>query len=179
MNTKTINQQDKKIQLYATANDMSQGNRLELCPLINNHLSNAIDLQMQLKHAHWNVKGSNFIALHELFDNIHEVMEDYVDKIAERIVQLGGIAHGTVQSVALSSRLDEYPYAIADGTLHVAAVTVALSTFGSQIRSMINEAVELDDPATVDLFTEVLRGVDKSLWFVEAHQQSNSVEHTI
>ena len=127
----------------------------------------------KIKQAHWNVKGPNFIGLHELFDKIAEEVESYVDEIAERVVQLGGIAHGTVRMAAARSRLEEYPSTIADGTAHVEAVARALSTFGREARASIDQANALDDADTADLFTEVSRGIDKWLWFVEAHSQAS------
>jgi starvation-inducible DNA-binding protein len=158
--------------LYETENDLPKAARVELNALINQRLADAIDLQMQLKQAHWNVKGPNFIGLHELFDKISEDVESYVDMIAERIVQLGGIAEGTVRSAAARSRLEEYPLTIGDGSAHVAAVAKALSTFGREARVSINEADALGDADTADIFTEISRGVDKWLWFVEAHSQA-------
>jgi starvation-inducible DNA-binding protein len=92
--------------------------------------------------------------------------------IAERIVQLGGIAEGTARVAAARSQLEEYPLTIGAGTAHVEAVAKALSTFGQEARNTINEADELDDADTADLFTEVSRGIDKWLWFVEAHSQA-------
>ena len=159
--------------MYETENDIPKPARTELNELINRRLADIIDLQMQLKQAHWNVKGPNFIGLHELFDKIAEEVEDYVDTIAERIVQLGGIAQGTVRSAAARSRLDEYPLTIADGSAHVEAVSKALSTFGREARVSIDEAKKLEDADTADLFTEVSRGIDKWLWFVEAHSQAS------
>ena len=118
------------------------------------------------------MKGPHFIGLHELFDKISEEVESYVDMIAERIVQLGGIAQGTVRVAAARSRLEEYPLEIADGVLHVEAVAKALSTFGREARATIDEAGALEDADTADLFTEISRGIDKWLWFVEAHSQA-------
>jgi len=161
------------IRMYDTENDLSTSRRLELAALMNQRLASAVDLQMQMKQAHWNVKGPSFIALHELFDQVDEAIESYVDLIAERIVQLGGIAEGTVRVAAARSRLEEYPLALADGLAHVEAVAKALSAFGHEVRNTINEAAELEDAVTADLFTEVGRGVDKWLWFVEAHSQAS------
>jgi starvation-inducible DNA-binding protein len=158
--------------MYETENDISEKNRSELNALMNQRLASAVDLQMQMKQAHWNVKGPSFIGLHELFDKVDEAVESYVDMIAERIVQLGGIAEGTVRVAAARSRLAEYPLAIADGMAHVEAVARALSTFGEEARATIYEADELDDADTMDLFTEISRGIDKWLWFVEAHSQA-------
>ena len=160
------------IKMYETENDISQNRRLQLTALMNQQLASAVDLQMQMKQAHWNVKGPSFIGLHELFDKVDEAVESYVDLIAERIVQLGGIAEGTVRVAAAHTRLAEYPLAIADGLAHVKAVARVLSTFGQEARATIEEANALDDAVTADLFTEVARGIDKWLWFVEAHSQA-------
>ena len=158
--------------MYETENDISLKRRSELNALMNQRLASAVDLQMQMKQAHWNVKGPSFIGLHELFDKVDEAVESYVDMIAERIVQLGGIAEGTVRVSAARSRLPEYPLALADGMAHVEAVARALSTFGQAARSTIEEANALDDADTADLFTEISRGIDQWLWFVEAHSQA-------
>ncbi len=101
-----------------------------------------------------------------------EAVESYVDLIAERIVQLGGVAEGTVRVAASRTRLPEYPLAIADGTAHVEAVARALSTFGQTARATIDEADGFDDKDTADIFTEISRGINKWLWFVEAHSQA-------
>ena len=162
----------EEAETYKTKNDIPQEPRLQLNELMNQRLASAIDLQMQMKQAHWNVKGPNFIGLHELFDKVDEAVESYVDMIAERIVQLGGIAEGTVRVAASRTRLPEYPLTIADGMAHVEAVARALSTFGAEARAAINAADELDDADTADLFTEVSRGIDKWVWFVEAHSQA-------
>src|SRR5881392_274497 len=130
--------------MYETENDISQERRSELNALMNQRLADAVDLQMQMKQAHWNVKGPHFIGLHELFDQIDEAIESYVDLIAERIVQLGGVAEGTVRVAAARSRLEEYPLTIADGQAHVEAVAKALSTFGHEARKTINQSDELD-----------------------------------
>ena len=74
--------------LYETENDLPKSNRAELISLINKRLADIIDLQAQLKQAHWNVKGPHFIGLHELFDKIAEEVESYVDTIAERFLPL-------------------------------------------------------------------------------------------
>jgi len=158
--------------MYRTGNGLPLVERAELITLINLRLASAIDLQLQLKQAHWNVKGPCFIGLHELFDNIGESVEGYVDMIAERIVQLGGTAEGTVRVAAVRSRLDEYPLTLAEGMAHVNAVATALSIFSQQACATIGEAEELNDAGTADLFTEILRGIDKWLWFVEAHAQA-------
>ena len=157
--------------LYATKNDLPEATRLEVIGLLNQRLAECIDLQTQSKQAHWNVKGPTFIALHKLFDEVNEDVEEYVDLIAERIVQLGGIAEGTVGAVEGRSTLPDYPLALSTGAEHVAALSDALAAFGRTARVGIEEMNELEDAGSADILTQVSRGVDKWLWFVEAHQQ--------
>jgi starvation-inducible DNA-binding protein len=159
-------------QIVNTKNDLSGSLRAKVVELLNARLADAIDLQTQSKQAHWNVKGPNFIALHELFDKINEEVEDYVDEIAERAVQLGGVAEGTARMVANRSSLSEYPAKTVDGRSHAEALSSALAAFGKSVRKAINDANDLGDLDTADLFTEVSRGIDKWLWFVEAHLQA-------
>jgi starvation-inducible DNA-binding protein len=161
------------VTMYETENDLPKADREELISLINQRLADAIDLKCQIKQAHWNVKGPHFIGLHELFDDIAEDVEKYVDMIAERAVQLGGIALGTVRVAAERSVLGEYPLDIADGSAHVEALARALSNFGREARMTIEEANALDDAGTADMFTEISRAIDKWLWFVEAHTQAS------
>src|SRR5579862_6945133 len=116
-----------------TYNDIPVDTRSEMISLLNHRLADCIDLQTQIKQAHWNVKGPNFIALHKLFDEINEAVEDYVDKLAERAVQLGGIAEGTARIVVKRSLLNEYPVNLADGRGHVEALSSALAAFGKLV----------------------------------------------
>jgi starvation-inducible DNA-binding protein len=158
--------------MFKTKNDLSEATRVKAVELLNARLADCIDLQTQTKHAHWNVKGPNFIALHELFDKINEDVEDYVDDIAERAVQLGGVAEGTARMVVRRSSLTEYPATAVDGRSHVEALSSALAAFGKAARKAIEEANDFGDLDTADVFTEVSRGIDKWLWFVEAHLQA-------
>jgi len=140
--------------------------------LLNKELADVIDLNLQCKQAHWNVKGPHFIGLHELFDKAAEEVEEFADDIAERGVELGGVALGTIQAVSKNSRLSTYPLDLASGREHVAALAGALGRFGAMTRAAIDTASKAGDADTADLFTEVSRGVDKLLWMIEAHLQS-------
>jgi len=158
--------------MYKTKNDLPEKARTQVVALLQERLAEAVDLAAQAKQAHWNVKGPSFIALHQLFDAVYGNAGGHVDAIAERIVQLGGTAEGTVQVVARRSRLPEYPLAVASGKEHVEALSRSLSVFGTAIRKAIDQADELNDKDTADLCTEISRSVDKDLWFVEAHAQA-------
>jgi len=158
--------------MHKTKNDIAKGKREKLVEILNSRLADSLDLKSQAKQAHWNVKGMSFIGLHELFDRVSVEAEAYTDTIAERITALGGTALGTVRVSANKSSLSEYPLEITDGADHVDALSTALADYGKKVRAGIDEADKLEDQDTADLFTEVSRGVDKLLWFVEAHIQS-------
>lgn len=158
--------------MHRTRIDIPESQRKQTIELLNARLADAIDLQLQAKQAHWNVKGPNFIALHELFDKIAEEAEEFVDEIAERATALGGIAEGTSQVVAKRTTLTAYPLDAKDGRTHVEALSSILAAFGKNVRAAIAQADELGDADTADLFTGVSRKADKYLWFVEAHLQA-------
>ena len=160
--------------LFPTKNDLPEATRSRIADLLNQRLVDCIDLQTQCKQAHWNVKGPSFIGLHKLFDDVNEDVERYVDLLAERVVQLGGIAQGTARSVAARSTLSEYPCGATSGEEHVDALSSALATFGAGTRRAIQQVDELRDDDTADILTEISRAIDKWLWFVEAHLQGET-----
>ena len=157
---------------YSTKNDLSADLRGKMIPLLNARLADSIDLQTQCKQAHWNVKGPDFIALHELFDKINEDVEEYVDLLAERAVQLGGTAEGTIQAVIKGTILKVYGAKGGSGHEHVQALSNALAAYGKLVREAIDSTDKAGDMDTADIFTEISRGTDKWLWFVEAHLQA-------
>jgi starvation-inducible DNA-binding protein len=158
--------------MHRTKNDLPAKVRAKVIATLGDRLADATDLMLQTKQAHWNVKGPTFIALHELFDKINEAAEEWVDLIAERIVQLGGTAEGTVQATAKRTSLPVYPLTIVRAEDHVEALSSALADFGKKVRAAIDKTGKAGDADTADLFTEVSRDVDKYLWFVEAHAQA-------
>ncbi|HJR18028.1 MAG TPA: DNA starvation/stationary phase protection protein Dps [Gemmatimonadales bacterium] len=162
--------------LFPTKNDLPEATRAKVSGLLNQRLADCIDLQTQCKQAHWNVKGSNFIALHKLFDEVNADVEEYVDLLAERVVQLGGVAEGTARAVAERTTLADYPSFLTSGEAHVDALSSALAAFGAGTRKAIQQVDQLQDDDSVDILTEISRGVDKWLWFVEAHLQGERTE---
>jgi starvation-inducible DNA-binding protein len=165
----------ERTRLFPTKNDLPGETRARVAGLLNQRLADCIDLQTQCKQAHWNVKGPQFIALHKLFDEINEDVEEYVDLLAERVVQLGGVAEGTARMVANRSTIGDYPLDISSGQEHVDALSTALAAFGGCARKGIDELEELNDADSMDILTEISRGIDKWLWFVEAHLHGQKV----
>lgn len=157
--------------LQPTQNDLPQEKRESLVRLLNDRLADLINLQLQAKQAHWNVKGPQFIALHQLFDSVAELLDEPIDSVAERAVALGGTADGTIAVVAQRTQLPPYPLTITSGRDHVTALSAAVATIGKAVRADIDLADALGDADTADLFTGISRELDKQLWFLEAHLQ--------
>jgi starvation-inducible DNA-binding protein len=163
----------KTARMFETRNDLDVDSREKLVVLLNARLADTFDLYSQLKQAHWSVRGSDFIQLHELYDTIAESVLGFVDELAERATALGGLATGTVRMAADATSLDEYPLdAIAgEETVHVVADRIA--AYGASVREAIEVTdSDLGDMDTSDLFVEISRAIDKHLWFVEAHLQA-------
>lgn len=155
--------------MYNSRLDIPDHIRKAAIHLLQARLSDALDLEAQMKQAHWNVRGPHFYQLHQLFDAIHGEVEDYADTIAERITAIGGVADGRVQTTARATTLYEYALEAHNGHDHLRAVAGALAEFGKNLRADIEAASALPEADTTDVLTEISRGTDKQLWFVEAH----------
>lgn len=136
---------------------------------LNARLADAIALSAAIKQAHWNVKGRNFIAVHELFDTVFANLQGHVDTMAERVQVLDGVAVGTVERVAGSSTLREYPTDLTKAEDHLRAVCDRLRDYGAKVRAAIATTDDAGDADTADLFTSASREADKDLWFMESH----------
>src|SRR5258707_10835858 len=139
--------------MHPTRNDLPARTRARLEKLLNQRLADALDLESASKQAHWNVKGPHFIALHELFDKLHDNIEEHVDSLAERITAIGGTALGTVGAAARGSSLAPYPENISAGPAHVAALADRLADFGKKGRQAIAPAAKPAGAATAGLVT--------------------------
>ena len=156
-----------------TKNDLARDTRQKVIDILNARVADAIDLQYQVRTAHFNVKGPSFGTLHALFETVYKAVDEFIDELAERAVQLGGTALSTVRISAERSNLEEYPNDVREGLAHAELVSDRLAAFGKLVRENIDEADDLGDKDTADLFTEVSREIDKYVWMVEAHNQAD------
>ena len=161
----------KGIRMHETRNDTKSNAKKVSIDTLQARLADGIDLALDIKQAHWNLKGPQFIGIHLMLDGFRDELDDYNDKVAERITQLGGTARGTAKAVVEETKLAPYPldtYAVAD---HLAALIDRYALYGNAVRENIDETDDAGDAGTADLFTEISRGVDKQMWFLEAHVQ--------
>jgi starvation-inducible DNA-binding protein len=161
-----------KTGMFRTRNDLAESTRQQMVACLNAQLADTFDLSSQVKQAHWNVKGPEFMQLHELFDALHARLLEHIDLIAERATAIGGKAQGTARMAAAASRLEELPDDIDLGLEYVRALSDRYAALAASTRAAIDDADEAGDADTSDLFTEVSRALDKDLWFLEAHLQA-------
>jgi starvation-inducible DNA-binding protein len=155
--------------MQSTHNTLSESIRAQSVEVLNKQMTAAVDLHAQMKQAHWSVRGPGFIAIHELFDMVSMVVENYSDLIAERVGGLGGSSHSTIQVAPERHFLVRHPLDFADEHQHVFAVSGRLAAFGQSVWEAIDQATIFGDTSTAELFTEISRGIDLQLWFVESH----------
>lgn len=137
--------------------------------VLNARLADAIDLALITKQAHWNLKGPNFIAVHEMLDPMRAQLDAHVDTIAERIAQLDGIALGTSQAIAKATTIEAYPTDIRKVADHLAALAERYATLANQVREDIDTTDEAGDADAADILTAFSRDLDKNLWFIKSH----------
>lgn len=153
-----------------TRNTLSDETRTMIVELLDARLSDLVVLATHMKQAHWHVRGANFIGVHELLDRIADDVREYADMVAERAMMLGGTVHGTASAAAANTVLEPYPTDLLDSAKHVVHSAEHLAKVGGVCRTAIGTSSEHGDEATADLFTEITRGLDKWLWFIEAHE---------
>ncbi len=163
-----------KVMTFDTRIDIETDVRKELTDVLNQQLADATDLFTQTKQAHWNVKGSDFIQLHELFDMLAKIPRKQSDKIAERATAMGGMALGTVRMAAQNSTLPEYPVDTVEGMAVVTLMAERWAAYAASTRAAVRRCQELSEPSTEDLFTELSRENDEALYFLEAHLQGKA-----
>jgi starvation-inducible DNA-binding protein len=147
--------------------DDKKPQRAQIIKNLNAHLATELDLYMVAKQAHWNVKGPNFQGLHQLFDIVSDAAREYADLVAERAVALGGMAEGTHQDVAANSTLAKFPRGERRWQPLVKEVHDRVIRAADQAREF-GDGLD-DDIATQDIYVEVIRGLDKWAWMLEAH----------
>lgn len=169
MATATLQQTPEQVKLYHSRIDLPEDVRRQIIPALQTTLFATIDLKWQIKQAHWNVKGPDFIALHKLFDELSVEIDEYADETAERITALAGHAIGNIRRGAQGSPLGELRDDVNQAMELLGQVSDRYSEYAKLLRENINLAEDLEDKGSADLFTGISRQVDQRLWFLEAH----------
>ncbi|WP_415383591.1 DNA starvation/stationary phase protection protein Dps [Halosimplex sp. TS25] len=158
-------------QLFPTRSYLSQEVRTTSIGVLNQCLADLTAVTMQLKSAHWNVKGHEFYQLHELFEDLAEEFDAFIDEVAERASALGGRPPGTAREVAQNTTIPALPSQTTEGVALVAELADRLAILDANLYEQLQTVTQQNDLDTADLLNEISRAVAKSLWFLEAHLQ--------
>jgi starvation-inducible DNA-binding protein len=154
---------------------MSASEADEVLTHLQQRLVSMVDMSLTLKHAHWNVVGPGFLAVHELFDRQVAQVRDMADELAERIATLGGIPNGLAGGLVETRTWDDYPVGRAVVEAHLGALDKVYDGMIGDHRKAIH-AIEPVDVVTADLLTEQARSLELMQWFVRAHIENTSGE---
>lgn len=154
---------------WNTHHDQPEPRRVAVAALLNGQLADLIDLGLQARQAHWNVKGPQFSSLHALFEEVADELAELTDVVAERAVMLGSVAQGTLQTVGRDSHLPPYPLDALSGPEHLWPLSAALAQVAQSTRAAIDTADSAGDAGSADVLTQLSRGLDALLWKVESH----------
>lgn len=158
-------------QQYPTRSYLPENVRATSVGLLNQALADLSAVTMQLKHAHWNVKGIEFYQLHELFEDLYESFEPHIDTVAERASALGGRPMGTPAAVAQQTTIPQLSHADVDGQSVLRELADRLSVLDATLYQQIETANQQGDLDTADLLNEVSRDVTRAQWSIESHLQ--------
>ena len=154
--------------INTTISQVSADTSAEVCTLMQERLVATLDLQLTLKHVHWNVIGMNFIAIHEMLDPQVDGVRKMSDQIAERIATMGGEPKGTPKAIVDHRSWDDYDINRAPTVQHLVELDKVYSGVIGDHRKAIARFGELD-PVTEDLFIGHVADLEQYQWFIRAH----------
>lgn len=157
------------ISTYPTQNTLDVKTREKVIPLLNDSLAKLLQLSLLTKQAHWNMRGPNFISVHEMLDPFNDKLLDFADEVAERIAQLGGVANGTPEAIIAQLDNNNYPQNISQVEDHLSALLTRYGFVAKHIKSVLQQDTDMHDDVGANILTDVVQELEKYIWFIEAH----------
>jgi len=124
---------------------------------------------IKVHNFHWNVTGPSFGPLHKLFDEVYDHAGGHIDKVAERIRQIGGVAPGSMKEFLANATLDEEAGALGDSQEMLRKLVADLEVLSKDARRIVLETQ--DDQGTVNMLADMIESLDKDSWFLRSHIQ--------
>jgi len=158
-----------------TIPSLDESDARQVAILLQDRLNALTDLHLTLKHAHWNVVGPHFIAVHQMLDPQVDAVRLMADALAERIAALGSEPIGTPGALVQARSWDDYSINRAGAIEHLAALNLVYDGVITDHRAAIDET-EDPDPVTQDMLIDQSGQLEQFQWFIRAHLEGNSGE---
>ncbi len=153
--------------------------RERMAKVLAQQLADAIDLQIQLTHAQWNIRGPQFLALHLFFDQLASVAGETVGEIARRLGELGERSPHVLQVAVTQSRLPVYPSRDGSDELHIAVAARVLESFSASAGEAARKAFDLQDFGSTGILARAGQTTDKLhgmiLLYLKRRQQATGM----
>ena len=143
----------------------------EVARILQDRLNALNDLQLTLKHVHWNVVGPHFIAVHEMIDPHVDEVRAMVDETAERIATLGLAPLGTPGAIIEGRSWDDYSLDRATTNEHLGALDVVYNGLLESHRTALKAVGEIDT-ISEDMLIGQIKQLELFQWFVRAHLET-------
>jgi starvation-inducible DNA-binding protein len=170
-----VHQRAPEIQPYGTVThafhlELEEPVRLEMTEKLNQLLADSMTLRDLYKKSHWQVAGPTFYQLHLLFDKHFDEQVEIVDRIAERIQLLGGIAIAMAHDVAETTQIERPPRGREEVPVIISRLLDAHQIIIRQCRELADRSDKLGDAGTNDMVvSDVLRTNELQSWFLSEH----------
>ena len=149
--------------------DIGDGHKV--AHVLQDRLHTLNDLQLTLKHAHWNVVGPDFIGVHEMLDPQIELVRGFVDTLAERMATLGVAPVGTPGALVRRRDGQDYPVQRGSTEEHLVALNTVYDEVVEGHRDAISSCGTLDS-ITEDILIGQTAELEQFQWFIRAHLES-------
>lgn len=141
--------------------------RLEAAGYLGDLLVDLVTLSLNTKQAHWHVTGRAFLPVHEQLDALGTDVRAWADEVAERSISLGLPVDGRPSTIGAVNALKELPAGFLTDVDAVTEIGHQVTAVAERIRTALEPLGEAD-MVSQDLAIEVLRGLEKHLWMLQA-----------
>ncbi|NBO38417.1 DNA starvation/stationary phase protection protein [bacterium] len=162
------------IALQRTRHPLPETQRVEVVRALAPLQTGSIELYLQLKNAHWNVRGNAFGSLHRIFDETSQELSEIVDNLAERMAIVGGEPLATIQKLTAVPQLADAPTGMRAQEEFIKLVVDRLSYYIQLVRDSIDVFERYNDRVTADACVRACSALEKKLWMIESHSVSKA-----
>lgn len=147
---------------------MAKSNENKVIAGLEKALANSYTLMIKTHNYHWNVQGSNFVGLHNLFEQQYKDLFTAIDELAERIRALGAPAPGGLASFKKLSVIQDAADEVQNSKVMVDDLIMSRQAMLAGDQELLAAAEEADDQVTTDMITGRIGKNEKDIWMLRS-----------